>query len=199
MSEGKAPTALVSAQHAELARRATEALAKRGLDDLESQESAEAWFQKAKELYNAAPKNCSVAQFRASLGEFFQCLQRAATLNPQHPVVQLWLGTAYRDGLGTEVDLVAASSWIRKAALQGVAEAQYGLAEMLKYERGERQNLAEAVEFYRKAAEQDHIGAQFRAQVLLAPMARGQPTTSLNQHSGFFVPQNRVQISGRFS
>ena len=54
-----------------------------------------------------------------------------------------------------------AVKWFRKAAEQGIANAQFALGVM--YERGEGvpENDSEAVKWYRKAAEQGDASAQF--------------------------------------
>lgn len=168
MNESKSQNALVPTQYATLARRSIGSLAKRGLDDWESQESAEGWFKKAKELYNAVPRDCPAAEFRASLEEFFRCLRHAADLNPQHPGIQYWLGTAYRDGLGTETDAVAAAKWLGDAAEQGFAEAQVQFAGMLMYGEGVSEDVVKATSLFRKAAEQNHVDAQVALGVAFA-------------------------------
>jgi TPR repeat protein len=158
----------VSVQSSAVARKGTGALAKRGLDDLQSHESAVAWFKKAQGLYNAVPKEFPVTQFRSSLGEFFKCLQRAAILDPQHSGIQSWLGAAYKDGLGTEKDLATAAKWFRKAADQGVAGAQYELAEMFMYGEGVPQDSSEAARLHKMAADQGNIDAQLALGVAYA-------------------------------
>jgi len=160
MSEINTQIARVSSNRTALARRGTAVIAKRGLDDLVSQENAEVWFQKAKKLYEAVPKNLPITEFRASLGEFFRCLQRAADLDPLHPGIQFWLGTAYRDGLGTERDIEAAATWIRRASEKDLVEAQFQFAGMLKYGEGVPEDGSAAVGLFRKAAEQNHVDAQ---------------------------------------
>lgn len=52
--------------------------------------------------------------------------------------------------------------WYKRAAKQGLDEAQYNLGYI--FESGEvvPKNLKKAIEFYRKAAEQGHIKAQNR-------------------------------------
>jgi TPR repeat protein len=160
MNEKSTQITRVSPNRTTLVRGGTTVLAKRGLDDLVAQEDAEVWFQKAKKLYEVVPKNLPVAKFRASLREFFRCLQRAANINPQHTGIQLWLGTAYRDGLGTDIDIDAAAKWIGKAAEQGLAEAQVQFAGMLMYGEGVPEDAAAAVGLFRKAAGQNNVDAQ---------------------------------------
>jgi TPR repeat protein len=171
VSERNSRTSLLPAQRQALANRANEALAKRGLADLELQANAEVWFKKAKELYTAGLTNCSVDQFRLSLEQFFACLQHAANLDSRHPGIQLWLGISYRDALGTEEDKTAAAKWLRKAAEQGVVEAQYALANILV--NSAPQEVAEAMILYRNAAEQNHIDAQLALGVAYADGSGG--------------------------
>jgi hypothetical protein len=54
-----------------------------------------------------------------------------------------------------------AARWYRKAAEQGHASAQNGLAWMYNNGKGVAKNYAEAVRWYRKAAEQGHASAQY--------------------------------------
>ena len=49
-----------------------------------------------------------------------------------------------------------------KAAEQGDAEGQYFLASMYDFGKGTAENKAEAIRWYKKAAEQDHEGAKKR-------------------------------------
>ena len=51
--------------------------------------------------------------------------------------------------------------WYRKAAEQGVAEAQYNLGLAYYYGEGAEEDHVEAVKWYRKAAEQGVVPAQF--------------------------------------
>ena len=53
-----------------------------------------------------------------------------------------------------------AVKWFRKAAEQGVAEAQFSLGWMYRYGRGVPQDDGEAAKWYRKAAEQGVAAAQ---------------------------------------
>lgn len=56
---------------------------------------------------------------------------------------------------------VEAVKWYRKAAEQGLAEAQYNLGVCYANGQGITQSYTEAVKWYRKAAEQGLAGAQF--------------------------------------
>ena len=78
---------------------------------------------------------------------------------------QHFLGTFYYLGRGEkQSDLqnyLDAAKWYRKAAEQGIAEAQFIVA--VHYHTGDlgETNLVEAAKWYRKAAEQNYVNAQF--------------------------------------
>ena len=57
-----------------------------------------------------------------------------------------------------KLDHAEAVRWIRKAAKQGPADAQYNLGGMYANGQGVNLDHAEAVRWYRKAAEQGHAG-----------------------------------------
>ncbi len=59
-----------------------------------------------------------------------------------------------------EQDDAEAVKWFRKAAQQGLADAQFQLGAMYDKGRGVKQDAAEAVEWFRKAAEQGFADAQ---------------------------------------
>ncbi|WP_148132454.1 tetratricopeptide repeat protein, partial [Neisseria sp. HMSC074B07] len=54
-----------------------------------------------------------------------------------------------------------AVQWYRKAAEQGLADAQYNLGMMYANGQGVRQDYAEAVRWFRKTAEQGLAEAQY--------------------------------------
>ena len=66
------------------------------------------------------------------------------------------LGGMYADGQGVQEDIDQAISWLRKAAEQGLAEAQYELGQMYANGRGVPQDDTLAEMWLRKAAEQGH-------------------------------------------
>ena len=57
-------------------------------------------------------------------------------------------------------DYQEAAKWVRKAAKQGNAEAQYSLGLMYNNGDGVTQDYQEALKWYRLAAEQGHAPAQ---------------------------------------
>ena len=79
------------------------------------------------------------------------------TAETEDAEAQFALGNAYCTGDGVEQDFEAAVEWFRKAAEQGLAEAQLVLGAQCKIE----ENLEEAAKWYRKAAEQGDAKAQF--------------------------------------
>ena len=72
-------------------------------------------------------------------------------------VAQYLIGVCYDNGIGVEEDIELAIDWYRKAAEQGVVEAQYdyGIACTVK------NNMAEAFNWLNKAAERGYAKAQY--------------------------------------
>jgi hypothetical protein len=66
----------------------------------------------------------------------------------------------YLKGEGVPQDTAKAVRWYRTAALQGLAEAQYGLGLLYENGAGVAQDSTEAVRWYRKAAKQGNAEAQ---------------------------------------
>lgn len=109
--------------------------------------------------------------------EWLQWCRRAA--EEGHAEAQASLGSAYHDGYAAPQDHAKAMIWYRKAAEQGCAKGQVGLADMYRHgykatlEEGREteaegfslagpspEDLAEAAEWYRKAAEQEESEAE---------------------------------------
>jgi TPR repeat protein len=63
-------------------------------------------------------------------------------------------------------DYAEAANWLRKAADQGDADAQYERGLLYSQGRGVTQNYAEAAKWYRKAAEQGNDPAQYELGLL---------------------------------
>ena len=81
------------------------------------------------------------------------------TAETEDAEAQFALGNAYCTGDGVEQDFEAAVEWFRKAAEQGLAEAQFNL--WVCYSgKGAAKNLEEAAKWLRKAAEQGLAKAQ---------------------------------------
>ena len=76
---------------------------------------------------------------------------------------QKTLGTIYADGVGVPRSSAESERWLGMAADQGGAEEQYDLA--IRYHfgiDGLEKNREAAIRWYRKAADQGHLGAQIR-------------------------------------
>ena len=78
-------------------------------------------------------------------------------------------------------DYITAANWYRKAAEQGLADAQFNLGFMYYKGKGVPQNFAEAAKWYRKAAEQGYADAQV--------------SLGLMYHDGEGVPQNFAEAA----
>jgi TPR repeat protein len=78
-------------------------------------------------------------------------------------------------------DNAAAMSWQRKAAMQGLADAQYNLGVMYERGRGVPQDHATAVSWYRKAADQGFAMAQYNFGMMYAN-GQGVPQDYVTAH-----------------
>ena len=87
----------------------------------------------------------------------FKLLQPEAAIGDS--TAQSTLGTMYFLGHGVTQDKKEAVRLYRKAADQGLAEAQYALGRI--YSEGEGVDREEAAKWFRKAAEQGEVDAQF--------------------------------------
>ena len=75
---------------------------------------------------------------------------------------QYIIATEYQYGFGeVEEDDVEAVKWMRKAALQGAAIAEYSLGLMLANGEGVPKNYLKAMEWLNKAARQGYVRSQF--------------------------------------
>ncbi len=77
-----------------------------------------------------------------------------------YPRAQWVIGKCYWKGVGVAKDEAEAVKWYRKAAEQGVADAQYRLGLALSAGRGVANDENEAAKWYRKAAEQNRHDAE---------------------------------------
>ena len=78
------------------------------------------------------------------------------------PLIEYMLGTVYFHGLhGVLKNDTEAVKWFRKAADQGILQAQYDLGVMYANGDGVPENDAEAVNWYRKAADSGLVEAQY--------------------------------------
>ena len=81
--------------------------------------------------------------------------------NEEDVFAQASAAWGYREGYGTAVDHVEAVKWVRKAAEQGFARAQYDLGLMYEFGTGVERSNEKAAEWYLKAAEQGYADAQY--------------------------------------
>jgi len=81
--------------------------------------------------------------------------------------LQYRLGQMCMNGVGTEMDLQSAHDYFEKAAKMGNLNAIYGLGKVYLDENFAGHNPAKAAEWLEKAAEQNHMWAQFRLGVML--------------------------------
>ena len=80
--------------------------------------------------------------------------------NEEDVFAQASAAWGYREGYGTAVDHVEAVKWVRKAAEQGFARAQYDLGLMYEFGTGVERSNEKAAEWYLKAAKQGDARAQ---------------------------------------
>ena len=163
--------ALVPAQSTSLTKAGARSLAARGRADLRAREEAEEWLKKGCELRD-----------RERYEEATACFERGIELNPNHAVLQFMLGLSFDNGIGAPRDVAKARAWYRRAAEQGIKEAQYNLGLMyygFDDGPGERNNYEQAANWFRKAAKQGFERAQNRLDLLLG--------------EGIVVPQNSAE------
>jgi TPR repeat protein len=104
-----------------------------------------------KDQIDSRPNENSVAEF-TQLNEAYRALDRspqaavrslAALADRGSPMAMLYLGYAYRNGIGVEKDADGAEAWYRKAAEAGLARANYHLGRLYldceRYEDAKRE------------------------------------------------------------
>jgi TPR repeat protein len=174
VSESDKQTSLISVKSTALTQAGAKSLVTRGSADLRINEEAEEWLKKGCELRD-----------KESYVEALACFLRGIELNPNHSVIQFMLGLSFGNGIGAPLDKVTARAWYRKAAEQGLKEAQYNLG--LMYEGwndgpGKLANYERAAYWIRKAAEQGHERAKYRLNVLIG--------------NGLIVPRDHADVRG---
>ena len=110
-----------------------------------------------------ALKECALREEerKDQLLEAFRCFERGIQLNPNHPELQSVLGFSYSTGQGVPRDYAQAAAWLRKAAEQGDAKAQYNLGVLYHDSLGVPQDYAQAAVWWRKAAASGDELAQY--------------------------------------
>lgn len=132
-----------------------------GIGTTQNLAQALTWYEKAAEQdFVAAQYNLAVMYRRGEGTDIdneaaFRWYERAAQLG--YGLAQLTLAKLYEKGVGVEQSDTLAQTWYLRAANQLDPEAQFHLAEFYQ----QRSSYAQAVFYYRKAAEQDYILAQF--------------------------------------
>jgi hypothetical protein len=107
-------------------------------------------------------------------------------------------------GFGVPRNDAEAVRWVRLAAEQGDADAQFRLGGMYEYGEGFPENVAEAVKWYRLAAEQGHLDGQLKLGIMYA-FGEGVPKDAVQafkwnllaaaQGENFFSVQNKKNLS----
>ena len=94
-------------------------------------------------------------------------------------------------GDGVPQDYAETVRWLRRAAEQGEARAQFNLGHMFHNGEGVAQDYAEAVRWFRRAAGQGHAMAQFNLGVMFAS-GYGVPQDYVLAHMWFNLAASRV-------
>ena len=132
-----------------------------GIGTHQDLKQALSWYKKAAEQdFVTAQYNLAVMYRRGEGSNVdnkaaFYWYERSAQLG--YGVAQLTLAKLYEEGVGVEQSDTLAQNWYLRAASQLDPEAQFHLAQFYQ----QRHNYAQAVFYYRKAADQGHIPAQF--------------------------------------
>lgn len=135
-----------------------------GLGVAQNGKEAVKWFRLAADKGNARAQmglGLCYAQGRGvetDEREAFKWFSRAASQN--YPLAQLTIATYYAQGKGgVKIDQVKATEWCLLAAQQGLVQAQMALAERYVNGEGIEKNEIQAIEWYKKAAEQGNTDA----------------------------------------
>jgi TPR repeat protein len=145
------------------------------------------WYRRA------ARKGLSEAQFElAETLENEADVMRYRVLDVQNGKTALPLPPQWGKELADQMDKEAIV-WCRKAAEQGLVEAQVKLADKLSGEAALGQEKAEAAKWYRRAAERGNATAQWSLARLLSEFARGMEGTASNTDTiGVWIVTNVV-------
>ena len=98
----------------------------------------------------------------------------------------------YDKGQGVPQDYARAVGWWRKAAEQGMAEAQYNLGIAYDNGQGIPQDYAEAMKWFRKAAEQGYAKAQYNLGVIYG-YGEGVPQDDAHAYMWFKLAASRLR------
>lgn len=104
----------------------------------------------------------------ASSGDKAALQKLTAMAQAGDALAQYWLGVAYAQGEGVPRNAAQGVAWYRKAAAQGLVQAQDSLGWHYALGEGVRKSEAQAVEWERKAAEQGYANAQYNLGLMYA-------------------------------
>ena len=96
--------------------------------------------------------------FAYNRGDYEQAYNTMRSLaeTSEDGLAQYWVGMMYLRGQGTGQSHEEAAKWFRKAAQQGVKQAQFQLAELYMRGRGVPKDYEYAYAWYRTSAESQH-------------------------------------------
>jgi TPR repeat protein len=124
-------------------------------------------FYEAVQLRIRAKKAPTPAKQDALYAKEYAVLHRVLRVDLAHVESQFNLGLMYAKGEGVQQDFKQAAAWLRKAADQGLADAQYVLGMMyFQGEGGVQQDFKQGVEWLWKAADQGMAKAQFNVGIM---------------------------------
>ncbi len=97
---------------------------------------------------------------------------------------QYYVGRAYKKGIGTPVNMLAAANWFHKAALRGHREAQFNLGILYDKGLGVKKDHEQAALWTQKAASDGCPDAQYNLGIFYA---KGQGVTKHNGLAHFWI------------
>jgi uncharacterized protein len=109
----------------------------------------------------AQSTDAAVARHEAAVSQHYDTLTRQAAIGSAKAQYELSLAYANGDGGNWPKDEYRAVGWLRRAAEQGLARAQFALGFRLEMGEGVQRDYAQAASWYRKSAEQGNAEAQY--------------------------------------
>ena len=123
-----------------------------------------ACFEKYRDKCTNSAKN-NMAKFYMRYGMYEEAIKILESIEEIHPDVEYKLGTIYLQGLHVtppKPDIYRAEHYLRRAADRGHLDALHALGLMnFRGQYGYRKNMAEAREYFLKAASKGHRAAQY--------------------------------------
>lgn len=127
------------------------------MQDGKEAEAAVLFEQAAKTGYTAAMVNLGVVLEDKKPDEAFAWYEKAARMG--HVIGEYNLGIAYRNAIGTPVDVTKALEWFQKSSDQGDAAAAYEIAVIHDEGTLVPENTVEALKYYRLAVDRGNLDA----------------------------------------